>query len=93
MLSAHPTFGPELTACALTAMSPTAGIERRELEMRIDRAIEPFDTAGLLDRGRRDWYPVVAADLLGSAARLNATPEDIEALLDRTGFTVKGGRG
>jgi FADH2 O2-dependent halogenase len=39
MLSAHPTFGPELTECALAAMSPTAGIERRELEMRIDRAI------------------------------------------------------
>ena len=93
MLSAHPTFGPELTACALAAMSATAGIGRRELEIRIDRAIEPFDTAGLLDRGRRDWYPVVAADLLASAARLNATPEDIEALLDRTGFTVKGGRG
>jgi hypothetical protein len=92
MLSGHPAFGPELAACALSAMAAPAGAGRRELELRIDRAIEPFDTAGLLDRARRDWYPVVAADLLASRAKLDATAEEIDDLLERTGFTVTGGR-
>ncbi len=37
---------------------------RAALFDRIDRAIEPFDTAGLLDRSRRDWYPMLASDLI-----------------------------
>ena len=75
LLSAHPTFGPELTACARAgAVAPTAGVERRALEARIDRAIEPFDTAGLLDRGRRDWYPVLRRAISWRRPRrLNAT--------------------
>jgi FADH2 O2-dependent halogenase len=85
LLCAHPAFGPELAACASVAASAPQGSARRELEARIDRAIEPFDTAGLLDRRRRDWYPVVAADLLTSAGKLNATPEEILRLLERTG--------
>jgi FADH2 O2-dependent halogenase len=86
LLCAHPTFGPELAACASLAASAPQGPARRALEARIDRAIEPFDTAGLLDRGRRDWYPVAAADLLASAAKLHATPEEIHRLLERTGM-------
>ena len=70
LLCAHPAFGPELAACASLAAAAPRGSARRALEARIDRAIEPFDTAGLLDRGRRDWYPVVAADLLASADKL-----------------------
>jgi FADH2 O2-dependent halogenase len=86
LLSAHPTFGPELAACASAAASAPHGSDRGALETRIDRAIEPFDTAGLLDRSRRDWYPVVAADLLASAGKLNATPEEIHRMLERTGM-------
>ena len=36
-------------------------------------AIEPFDIAGLLDRTRRDWYPVLAEDLVANASKLNAS--------------------
>lgn len=86
LLCAHPTFGPETAACAAAAASAPRGSDRRALEARIDRAIEPFDTAGLLDRRRRDWYPVLAADLLASAAKLSATPAEISGLLERTGF-------
>ena len=50
---------------------------QRALESRIDRAIEPFDAAGLRDRSRRDWYPVLASDLLESAGRFKTTPDDI----------------
>ena len=88
LLSAHPTFGPELAGCASAAVAAPRGSARSALEARIDRAIEPFDTAGLLDRGRRDWYPVVAADLLASAAKLNATPEEIRRMLERIGMVT-----
>ena len=63
------------------------GPARQALEARIDRAIEPFDTAGLLDRGRRDWYPVLAADLVAAASKLEATEDDMVRLLERTGMT------
>jgi hypothetical protein len=56
---------------------------------RIDRAIEPFDTAGLLDRTRRDWYPVLAADLVASAAKLEASAEDVDRLLMRCGLVSR----
>jgi tetracycline 7-halogenase / FADH2 O2-dependent halogenase len=86
MLCAHPVFGPELAACASLAAGSPVGPARRALEARIDRAIEPFDTAGLLDRGRHDWYPVLAEDLLASASKLDATPEQIRQLLKRSGM-------
>jgi FADH2 O2-dependent halogenase len=86
LLSAHPTFGPEIRACTLAALSAPRGAARRTLEARIDRAIEPFDTAGLLDRRRRDWYPVLAEDLVASASKLFATSEEIQDLLERSGM-------
>ena len=86
LLSSHPTFGPELAACASLAAARPEGSARRALERRIDAAIEPFDTAGLLDPSRRDWYPVRADDLLASAAKFDATREEVLALLERTGM-------
>jgi hypothetical protein len=55
---------------------------------RIDRAVEPFDTAGLLDRSRRDWHPVLASDLAAGAGKLHASPEEIDLLLRRSGLTM-----
>jgi FADH2 O2-dependent halogenase len=89
LLHAHPRFGPELAACSSLAATRPQGHARTALLDRIDRAIEPFDVAGLLDRSRRDWYPVLASDLLGSAARLEATVAEIETLLARCGFTER----
>jgi FADH2 O2-dependent halogenase len=86
LLHAHPTFGPELRACAALAMTAPAGSAREVLLDRIDRAIEPFDTAGLLDRTRRDWYPVLASDLTASATKLDATASEVDLLLARCGF-------
>lgn len=86
LLSAHPDFGPELAACSLAAMGAPRGSQRIDLLARIDRAIEPFDTAGLLDRSRGDWYPVLASDLAGSAAKLYAGEAEIDRLLERCGF-------
>jgi FADH2 O2-dependent halogenase len=86
LLAAHATFGRELAECAALAAARPGGSARRALEHRIDAAIEPFDTAGLLDRSRRDWYPVRADDLLASAGKLGATRDELLALLERTGM-------
>ena len=86
LLSAHPTFGPEMHACTVAALSAPRGQARRTLEARIDRALEPFDTIGLLDRRRRDWYPVLAEDLVASASKLRATAGEIQDLLERSGI-------
>ena len=86
LLREHPTFGTELTACSLLAASLPQDVARRSLEARIDRAIDPFDIAGLLDDRRRSWYPVLADDLLASARKLHATETQILQLLERTGM-------
>ena len=82
-------FGAELSACAEVAMRTSEGREKDALLARIDRAIEPFDVAGLLDRRRRDWYPVLADDLLSNASKLDASTGDVERLLERCGFVSR----
>jgi len=88
LLYAHPQFGEELRACAAAASSRLGHEQRNQLIARIDRAIEPFDTAGLLDDLRRSWYPVLAGDLMAGASKLKASGEEIYRLLERCGFDV-----
>ena len=45
LLNAHPHFGAELRACAALAADGPMAAARAALFDRIDRAIEPFDTA------------------------------------------------
>jgi tetracycline 7-halogenase / FADH2 O2-dependent halogenase len=66
-----------MAACAALALGARSEVARQSLSARIDRAIEPFDAAGLLDRSRRDWYPVLASDLLESAAKFRTSADDI----------------
>jgi len=86
LLHADERFGPELRDCCDEATQGPQGAARSLLLQRIDRAIAPFDAAGLGDRTRHDWYPVRAEDLLAAAPKLHATPEELHALLDRCGF-------
>jgi tetracycline 7-halogenase / FADH2 O2-dependent halogenase len=90
LLEAHPRFGPELRACAALASAAPQGSARQALFARIDRAIEPVDVAGLHDRSRADWYPVLADDLVANREKLDATIEEIYMLLARTGFAATG---
>ncbi len=90
LLHAHPRFGPELRACTALAAATPSGPAREALLDRIDRAIEPFDLAGWLDRSRCDWYPVLADDLVAGASKLEATTGEIDRLLERCGFTSTG---
>jgi tetracycline 7-halogenase / FADH2 O2-dependent halogenase len=81
-------FGPELVACTERALEPLDPSAREVLFARIDAAIAPYDVAGLRDGSRRDWYPVLASDLLAAAPRLGIDREDAQRLLERAGFTV-----
>jgi tetracycline 7-halogenase / FADH2 O2-dependent halogenase len=87
----HPSFGPASAQCCRLALDAFArggpgSAEREALLERIDRAVEPLDVAGLRDRSRRNWHPVLAEDLIGGAAKLSATPAEVEDLLERSGF-------
>ena len=85
LLQEHPRFGPEVGACAALASAQPRGRARQALFDRIDRAIEPFDIAGLR-ADRQHWYPALADDLVAAAPKLDAPPEAIEDLLARCGF-------
>ncbi|HEU0184239.1 MAG TPA: FAD-dependent oxidoreductase [Blastocatellia bacterium] len=82
----HPIFGPRSRDCLELARHGLTPEQREELIERIQRAIEPFDVAGLGDRSRRNWYPVKAEDLFGAAGKLGANHAEIEKLLSRSGF-------
>ena len=58
--------------------------ESAELIRDIHTAIEPFNVAGLGRAERRNWYPVEASDLLGNAHKLEATRQEVLAMLARS---------
>jgi FADH2 O2-dependent halogenase len=92
LLHAHPQFGVEVRACAALASLRLTDDERTRLVARIDRAIEPFDTAGLLDESRKSWYPVLSDDLIAGAPKLGATVDETYRLLERCGFDIHDSR-
>jgi tetracycline 7-halogenase / FADH2 O2-dependent halogenase len=86
LLHDHPTFGP---ACenllARVQHCPTDKASARIIE-DVLCAIEPIDVAGLCNRQRNNWYPVDPDDLIRSAHKLDATPDEITHLLKTCGF-------
>src|SRR5262249_24015261 len=75
----HPSFGPAFReTCGLASRAPD------EVARRVADAIAPLDVIGLSDRSRRNWYPVLAQDLIDGAPKLGATQAEIEDLLRRT---------
>ena len=86
LLHDHPVFGPACRALIERAMQVAPGQESLRLQEDIFRTIEPFDVAGLSDRSRHSWYPVIAEDLLQSASKVDSTPAEIQSLLNRCGF-------
>src|SRR2546425_6403273 len=91
LLTDHPDFSPRLHSCCdrvLRAFSH-GGVTAAAQASWIDdiyRAIGPFDVAGLCDRGRRNWHPVVAGDLLNASGKLGVSQDEINRLLARCGF-------
>jgi tetracycline 7-halogenase / FADH2 O2-dependent halogenase len=86
LLHDHPEFGPASASLLERARSVRHGRESEELIKEVYRVIEPFDVAGLGNRGRRNWYPVDAEDLLSSAYKVGASRDEITQMLDRSGF-------
>ena len=79
----HPTFGPAFSACCRLALAGDSS-RRRELLDAIARAIEPLDVIGLSDGSRRNWYPVLAGDLVAARHKLGASAEEVEAMIRAT---------
>lgn len=82
----HPRFGPQSRACLERVRRDLTGEQRAELIEQIRFIIEPFDVAGLNDCGRRNWHPVLAADLRAAAGKLGASRAEIDELLINSGF-------
>jgi FADH2 O2-dependent halogenase len=80
------TFGLRLRRCLRLATSPEREAKQRALLEAVSEAIEPINVAGLGDRGRRNWYPALASDLLAAAPKLHVSRADVEKLLEVSGF-------
>lgn len=91
LLCDDPEFGPECARLCERARLPMTKAESAALIREIVTAIEPFNVAGLGRAERRNWYPVVAEDLLHNAHKLQATREEILAMLERCGFGLGDG--
>jgi len=95
----HPTFGPELRAACDAALEGgreggLAADERTRLLARIEAAIEPLDVGGFAVASRCNWHPVEAGPLLAGAGKLGVRREDVQAMLEETGFfPAAGARG
>jgi FADH2 O2-dependent halogenase len=90
LLHADPLFGPALRRITERVLTLAAGAGREAARQSvlddIAEVIVPFDVAGLGDRTRRDWYPVLASDLHAAHERLGVSHAAIDALLARCGF-------
>jgi FADH2 O2-dependent halogenase len=86
LLQDHPVFGPESRRLLTLARGPMSVTEKSRLTEDVYELIRDFDVAGLGKRPANHSYPVDAADLFAAAAKLGSNTQEIEALLQRTGF-------
>lgn len=87
LLCCDPEFGPASRALMERARQPLTQAASDALVRDIHTSIEPFNIAGLGRPERRNWYPVEARDLFEGAGKLDATSAEIQAMLQRCGFT------
>jgi FADH2 O2-dependent halogenase len=80
------TFGPAFARLFERSRRRMSKDESDELITDILTAIEPINVAGLGLCERRNWYPVLANDLMAAAGKLGASSDDIADLLRRCGF-------
>ena len=79
-------FGSDMETILARAMHSPRGADAAQLQQDILKAIEPIDVAGLNKPNPCNWYPVDADDLLQAHAKVHATTEEIESLLQQCGF-------
>jgi FADH2 O2-dependent halogenase len=89
LLHDHPEFGPACRLLLERARYVRTEQDSASLIADVLRAIEPIDVAGLCRQDRGNWYSVDAEDLFRSAAKVRATREEIEQLLQSCGFCAQ----
>ncbi len=82
LLHDHPTFGPAFGMLGI----PNSYADSEDLAAKVRQAIEPINIAGLGNPDCRNWYPVDANDLLQNASKVEATRDEVQVMLDRSGF-------
>jgi len=88
LLCLHPVFARQVRQICAAARKPLSPGQAAKLSLRIRKAIEPLDVAGLTDVSRHPWYPALATDLLRAAPKLGASRAEIAKMLRRCGFPV-----
>lgn len=86
LLYDHPSFGPACNELLERSHYLSTPNEIGRFVEDVLNAIEPIDVAGLCSRERRNWYPVDADDIIRSAHKVEAAPDEIFRLLTRSGF-------
>jgi FADH2 O2-dependent halogenase len=86
LLREDPSFGPALRDLLQRATQVQNDQDAETLSAEILEAIEPIDVAGLRRNAGNNWFPVDASDLLRSASKLQASPDEIARMLERSGF-------
>lgn len=89
LLCTHPEFGPACEKICARARRILSDAEAQALINDINAVIEPINVAGLGRRDRRNWYPVEADDMLNAAAKLDASRDEVQAILKRCGFVCE----
>ncbi len=88
LMHTDPKFGPEVEILLRRAAKGVTYSETKEFVSAVKKAIEPFDVAGLCASPRNHWYPVNAEDLRRAAWKVGATTEEIDSMLQSSGFYV-----
>jgi FADH2 O2-dependent halogenase len=86
LLHTHPRFGSASKALLDRAVGGVSESDTAAFVREVHRVIEPFDVAGLCASPRNAWYPVDAKDLKQAAWKVGATAEEIDDMLQRSGF-------
>ncbi len=87
LLYRHPEFGPATRLLLERAYKLRGDEDVRAFTQKVLRVIEPFNLGRFGDPAFRNRYPVRAEDLLDARCKVGASREEIDAMLDRTGFS------
>jgi FADH2 O2-dependent halogenase len=81
LVGSRPEFTAILTGAAAAAAAG-GPVSLRTLREQL----EPFNVAGLCEPDKRNWYGVDLEDVVRGAAKLEQTPEQVRAFIDRMGW-------
>jgi len=83
LLCEHPRFSRGLRQVCRLAVESGSTARENDFKKLVNETIGSFDVAGLTDGMRHPWYPARPEDVLGSAAKLGVTQDEIIAMLKR----------